>query len=311
MRTIAHITNPVAVGPESDLFIAQPITFETMRLAQAAAKGRVAVELYSAQFAADRPMVPPWLQITPDLERSVLDVAPIKIHRPLPLIKDILDRLVAATQADYLIYTNVDIAVMPQFYVAVDGLLSSGYDAVVINRRTVTAAYTRLEEIALMMAQIGEPHPGYDCFVFKRAAYPHFSLGTTCIGADHIGKVMLVNLFQQAACFKIFTDLHLTFHLGDAQVAKRAIYNELHAHNAAQLRQILSRNGWLDRPVPHPEIERVVQGVKAKNWGQRLRLQYWRVRQLVSNHTHVWAVLTAGIIFVMGWRLGRRRTSTD
>ncbi|MCB0197034.1 MAG: hypothetical protein KDJ65_34115, partial [Anaerolineae bacterium] len=178
MRTIAHITNPVAVGPKSDLFIAQPITFETMRLAQAAARRQVSVELYSAQFATDRPMVPPWLQITPDLERSVLDIAPIKVHRPLPLIKDILDRLVAATHADYLIYTNVDIAVMPHFYLAIDSLLSSGYDALVINRRTVSAAYTQLEEIPLMMAQIGQPHPGYDCFVFKRTAYSHFNLGT-------------------------------------------------------------------------------------------------------------------------------------
>jgi hypothetical protein len=34
MIWIAHIINPVDVGVSSDLFIAQPITFETMRVAR-------------------------------------------------------------------------------------------------------------------------------------------------------------------------------------------------------------------------------------------------------------------------------------
>lgn len=105
MHKLAHIINPVIIAQDSDLYTAQPITFETMRTARENAQGVVDVELYSAQFPEDRPLVPQCFGFTPDLKRSVLDLATFKQQRKLPLLQDILDRLYSATNAEYLIYS--------------------------------------------------------------------------------------------------------------------------------------------------------------------------------------------------------------
>ena len=69
MRKLAHIVNPVVVGPSSDLFFAQPITFESMKAARHSAAGSVEVELLTTQYAEDRAIVPDGFRTTPDLER--------------------------------------------------------------------------------------------------------------------------------------------------------------------------------------------------------------------------------------------------
>ncbi|NJL21246.1 MAG: hypothetical protein HC895_11150 [Leptolyngbyaceae cyanobacterium SM1_3_5] len=211
MIQLAHIINPVIVPPSSDLYIAQPITFETMRIARAFAADRASVSLFSAQYLEDRSIVPDDFQQTPNLDRSVQDLGLFQKPRKLPLIVDILDRLYAATEADYLIYTNVDIALMPSFYLAVQGAIEQGYDALAINRRTISKTYSSLSEIPLMFAEVGTPQGGHDCFVFRRDVYPKYRLGNTCIGAAKIGKVMLLNLMIHGQKFFEFRDWHTTF----------------------------------------------------------------------------------------------------
>lgn len=215
MRTFAHIINPVIVQPTSDLFVAQPVTFETMRIARDFAAGQVAVKLLTTQYPEDRALVPDDFTATPDLERSVLDLAPFNIKRKLPLLRDIVERLYeAAPEADYLIFTNNDIGVMPYFYVAVNALIDSGYDALVINRRIVLSDYRTLAEIPLMYAEADQKHEGHDCFVFRREVFPKYRLGDICVGMPYIGRVMVWNLFCFARTFKEFKEMHLTFHLG-------------------------------------------------------------------------------------------------
>lgn len=233
MMKIAHIINPVKADKTSDLVIAQPITFETMRRARAfAGRQGIDVKLYSAQFPGDRPLVPEDFIPTPDLERSVLDVADFKAPRKLPLIGDILDRLFrAANSADYLVYTNVDIALQPHFYWSVAGLIGQGHDAVIINRRTIPGHYHRPEDIPQMCAELGESHKGWDCFVFNRDLYPAFRLDNICIGAGWIGRALFLNLASLAKNFRVFTDLHLTFHIGNEKVWKSPRYEEYLTHN--------------------------------------------------------------------------------
>jgi hypothetical protein len=239
MRRIAHIINPVMVGETSDLHAAQPVTFESMRRARDYAKGEVGVELYSAQFPEDTPLVPEWITATPDLDRSVLDAGAFGKQRKLPLIKDILDRLYEASEADYFVYTNVDIALMPHFYTAVAHLIESGHDAMVINRRTIAKTPSDPARLPLMWAQVGEKHPGYDCFVFRRDAYPRYDLGAACIGANWIGKVLLTNVHVHATNFRLFEDLHLTFHLGDDRSWKIPVFSDYDLHNKDVLLEIL------------------------------------------------------------------------
>jgi hypothetical protein len=215
MLTIAHIVNPIVVPPSSDLYVAQPITFETMRLAREFAANTLKVHLHSAQYAEDRLAVPHFLKMTPDLERSIIDIAPVVGKRRLPLIKDILDRLYESSNADYFVYTNVDIGLKQDFYLAIGGIIGDGYDAFSITRRTVSSRFQRIEDIPQIYLDKGTAHPGWDCFVFARRLYRRFRLENVCLGVPPVGRVLLCNCIRSAKQFKIFKDEHLTFHIGD------------------------------------------------------------------------------------------------
>src|SRR4051794_565630 len=54
----AHVVNPVRVDPSSDLFVAQPITFESMRIARENAGPALDVELFAAFYPEDADHVP-------------------------------------------------------------------------------------------------------------------------------------------------------------------------------------------------------------------------------------------------------------
>ena len=237
---IAHIINPVSADPSSDLYIAQPITFETMHRARDYAAPHLRINLFSAQLAWDESAAPVGFARTPDLTRSVLDVAQFKIPRRLPLLADILDRLYHTSQADYFIYTNVDIALQPSFYVAVHKHIQDGFDSFVINRRTIDARFSTIEELDEMFADPGTAHRGWDCFIFARNMYPQFKLYDICLGTSRVGLALLANLVALSQNFFEFKDEHLTFHIGDARAGKRKEYADYAAHNTAQLMRILA-----------------------------------------------------------------------
>jgi hypothetical protein len=239
MRKIAHIINPVLVDESSDLFVAQPVTFESMRIARDFAVGQVEVELFSAQYPEDHPVTPADFHRTPDLERSVLDYGDFQKQRKLPLLKDILDRLYQDTDAEYLIYTNVDIGLLPHFYLTVDQFIETGHDAFVINRRTISDRHQSVEQIPLMYAEVGKPHRGWDCFIFRRDAYPQYQLGSVCIGASRVGLVLLSSMVAYASSFWEFKNEHLTFHIGDERNWLNKAYADYDKHNTRQLLEAL------------------------------------------------------------------------
>ena len=249
--SIAHIVNPVAVDSTSDLYAAQPVTFETMRIARKMAIPSVNVDLFTAQFTEDRKIIPPFFKNTRDLDRSVLDFGNFRRKRKLPLMRDILDRLYESSNAEYFIYTNVDIALMPQFYLVVDTLIKNGFDAFVINRRTIPPMPNRVEDIPLMYSTIGQPHGGYDCFVFRRDAYPKFNLGNVCVGMAWVGRILLINLATHANRYHLLQDVHLSFHLGDDQTWRNGEFDEYRVFNEAEglkaLRALDEQYGPFDR----------------------------------------------------------------
>jgi hypothetical protein len=252
MLSIAHIVNPVKIDPSRDLYFAQPVTLETMRLAREAARSKVDVELFEIQFQDDeRHSVPDCFRRAPDLTRSVLDHHSFKHDRKLPFLKDVLDALFPLSQADIFIYSHVDISLQPYFYLTVAEIYNRGYDAFIVNRRTITDAYTEIKDIPLMYAEAGEKHPGWDCFLFSRSLYPQFVLGEIIIGAGWIGRAMITNMACLAECFKIFTDLHLTFHIGDLHYPKSTELIDYRYHNIRECQKILhsfdKSHGPLDR----------------------------------------------------------------
>jgi len=240
MVKLAHIINPVQVRETSDLFFAQPITFKTMKVAQKLAKqSGIEVQLFSAQYVEDKSIVPKEFIKTPDLDQSVLSFGDFIKPRKLPLIQDILNRLYDNTNADYLIYTNVDIAVMPNFYITVNYFIEQGYDAFVINRRTISKKYTKLEDVPLMYSEIGKKHPGYDCFIFPSSVYSKYNFEKVCIGASGLGKAFVINQVCNSKKFSEFRDFHLTFHVGDDKIWKNQEYNDYQIHNVKQVRALL------------------------------------------------------------------------
>jgi hypothetical protein len=260
---IAHVVNPVAAPSSSDLSLAQPISFESMRLAQRFAAEPDQVEVFAACFPEDMAIVPSWCNILPPLDRSVLEFKQFKQPRKLPLIQDILYRLAEATDAEYLIYTNVDIALMPHFYNALVMLLKDDIDALSITRRTISKTYSKPSELALMYAEVGKDHPGHDCFVFRRDTYKQFDLGKTCIGARLFARIVLLNILVHATKFKLYHDLHMTFHLGDDRAWKTDSFadytefqrNEMRAllhkyHQAGKLKKHPLIKKWVDRNTP-------------------------------------------------------------
>lgn len=240
MKKLAHIVNPIQVPETSDLFAAQPITFETMRRAKDQAGDEIEIKHFSAQYREDLSMVPADFHPTKDLDRSVLDVAKFRHFRKLPLLKDILDRLYsAAPDADYLIYSNVDIAVQSTFYNMIGEFIDAGFDAFVINRRTIPGYYKDIDEIPAMMKEKGVAHRGWDCFVFSRSIFPQFKLFDICVGATRVGLALLANMEAYGWDFHEFKDEHLTFHIGDERNWLNPVYSDYDNHNTKELMRIL------------------------------------------------------------------------
>ena len=258
---IAHLVNPVTVPPTSDLHVAQPITFESMRRARSFAAAVVEVELLAAVFADDAGAVPEGFSATDALTRSILDLGRFNVKRRLPLLRDLLDRLHQASDAEYCVYTNVDIALMPYFYLSVVALIERGYDAFVINRRTVSRAFTAVSELPLMYASCGEPHPGHDCFVWRREAYPGYRLENICVGTLGVGKALLLNQLCTAQRWEEFRDLHLTFHLGADRSWLSADQEDYRRFNLHELSRIVDAYRREGRLPDHPLVEQFTRNL--------------------------------------------------
>ncbi len=243
MISFGHVVNPFKVPEGNELTWVNPITFESMRRAKEHVKGKIEVTLYSAQFEQDHEAVPEGFVKTPDLKRTILEDPNVKgkIKKPYPYLDDAIRNLYENSDAEYLIYTNTDIALMPNFYEAIAELIKQGYDAFSVNRRAIPYHYQNPEELLLMYSEAGEYHPGHDCFVFHRDNYPKYRIFDTIIGANHICKVMYLNLFAFSKNFRHLRHRHLTFHIGgDGPRLHDRRFLEYDRHNQAQLRKLIA-----------------------------------------------------------------------
>lgn len=260
--SFAHIINPFAAKPGTEHDRAQRVTFESMRRALDYVHQHpdVAAEVLAVTFPADAPVIPSFLKAVPKLSRSVLDFAGFKQPRQFPLLADILNLGYEHSTADFLIFTNVDIAVQPHFYHAVRDLFAAAPApfACAINRRSLPDSFHGPEEIEAMYAHHGETHPGFDCFVFPRAFVPKLRLGHVCVGSTHLDYLLLANLDLLADFrFQILRDLHLTFHLGnDATWLTRLDYDEFNLQESlVQFKAMLA-----GCPDPQHDFKFVAEG---------------------------------------------------
>lgn len=236
MPKLAHIVNPFSAPVHSDLYFAQPITFESMRKARDLAANSLDVELLAACFEEDKILVPKEFKATTCLDRSVLNVASFSKAYQLPFIEDILSRLYNESKAEYLIYTNVDIGLYPDFYLRVNALIREGHDAFIINRRRLPSQLMNAE-LDTILKQKGKSHPGFDCFVFHRNLYPQLKLQGICIGVPFIEIAFSQNLFALSKKFKLIDNEVLTFHIGE-EIFKRRMPRDYFFYNRRQFHKI-------------------------------------------------------------------------
>ena len=162
---IAHIINPFNGSEEQNNI--QNITFESLKRALEYAKN-VKVEIIASHFKSDENTIPSFVNTKVVLGKSVLDYNPNLKQRALPTLNDILAEAIDKTDADYIVFTNIDIGLMENFYEAVAEIVEQGIDAFAINRRRVSGKYQSANQLNKIYSDAGYLHNGYDCFVFKK-----------------------------------------------------------------------------------------------------------------------------------------------
>ena len=240
VNRITHIINPVAADKDSRFYFTQRVTFRTMQIARNFASNNVDVDFLSVQYPEDRGILPRGFVPAPDLERSILDLGVFQKPRKLPLLQDILARAYEYAESEYFVYTNIDIGLLPNFYLSVQNIIDAGFDAFTINRRTISDHYSTIDQIPQMYAEVGDPHRGWDCFVFSRTAFAKYQLGDVCIGIPRADLVLLGNLIAHAKNFKEFRDLHLTFHLGNDRSWWHKDFDDYETHNTSEAVRVLT-----------------------------------------------------------------------
>ena len=253
MTSIAHIINPF----KADNREKHPLVYQSMLSAQKMATDSVDVQLYGTVFQEDSECMPEGFNGTTNLKRSILDVRPFSVQKKLPLIYDILDKAYEETTADYLVYTNMDIILMPQFYLVVDAYIREGHDSIIINRRDVVATENNtLNTLPKIWSAIGDPSAGYDCFVFKRSQYPSYVTDKCCIGVSAVDMGIATNLMAFAENFLFLTEEHITCHLGNDRAWMQEEFDDLTKHNYREfskvwtvLQERLSQQYDKDHPI--------------------------------------------------------------
>lgn len=221
---IAHIVKILEIQPKHEssyLHIAQPVTLKSMLDSKLQSKNPEDIDLIAVKHKDEKVECPEGFRMTPDLTRWCYDVFPeLPKTRDLPLISDILNALNQTSEADYYIYTNVDIGLFPDFYDFVIDTISKGINSFTINRLTMPKKFNGIKldqnNYKLVFDQQGVSHPGLDCFIFPRKILKSINVGNVFIGSAPIGAVLKTEIQKSINPFRSFpSEVRKTFHLGD------------------------------------------------------------------------------------------------
>jgi hypothetical protein len=218
--SFTHIINPFVCAQDTEHGIASRITYASLETAiEKARAAEIGVEINAVIVRGDEAAIQPPARLAGHVHRTVQDIRAMRPKRPFPLISDILEAGAASATGSHVIFTNMDIAVQPDFYVQLRTLIDTRFDAdtpFIVYRRNIPGHYTRIEQLPMMYAEPGETAYGFDCFVFPRAYAAQLDLGRCCIGAAHFDYLMFMAL-DAASGFRMqrVDDVPLTFHIGN------------------------------------------------------------------------------------------------
>lgn len=218
--SFCHIINPFPCPDHSEHGIASKITYESLRIAaEEARKHGIQIEVNAAVLPGDEIAIKPPAKLAGHLGRTVQDIRPLSPRRPFPLITDILRAGAESSGSDYLIFTNMDIAVQPDFYVQLHEIVEKRFEPgtpFTVYRRNISNHYNSIEQLPEMYREPGQIAYGYDCFVFPRSYVAQLDLGTCCIGAAYFDYLLFIALDAVSGFrAKRINDLPLTFHIGN------------------------------------------------------------------------------------------------
>lgn len=226
--SFTHVLNPFPAKEGSEHFIASDITWRTLQRAVAKAHATgLQIDVRAIILRGDERAVRPPAVLHAYLERTVQDIATLRPNRLFPLIGDILQLGASKTDTTHVIFSNMDISVRPDFYLALRGLIGEKNLADIpftIARRNIdpTLANGPLEAMYAADGPIGH---GFDCFVIPRPLIDHLDLGVSCIGAPHFDLLLYIALdVASGHRVRSFNRTGLTFHLG-CDIAWAAMIN--------------------------------------------------------------------------------------
>lgn len=247
---IAHLVNIVPL-PESGqphpayLHVAQPLTLKSMSVAREMAKKVVDVALVACRHKNELVKAPDEFIDAPCFERYCYEVyeelRDLENLRPLPLLVDLLQGFSYVPDADWCVFTNVDIGVHPHFYLEIARFINSGLDSFCINRQHLPkeAFGIQLDATCLPLVSMtpGEATTaGTDCFIFKPELISRLRLGRIFVGYPPIGRVLRLQIEALSERFHWFLNERLTFHLGNDAVWKdNSIYRQVNLDEEQRL----------------------------------------------------------------------------
>jgi hypothetical protein len=246
--SFTHILNPFKAGVGSVNEVASRLTWRTLRVAHAnAIRLGQTVDCCAVILPGDEDAIEGPASRFAYLSRTIQDIVTLTPPRPFPLISDILSAGAMDSKNTHIIFSNMDIAVQPDFYVALNNICCHivGRDVpFTVPRINIDAALVN-GDLSDMYKASGPLGVGFDCFVIPCGLIRQLDLGTCCIGAPHFDQMLLIAL-DVLSGYKVrrLYDQRLTFHLGN-DIAWTSMLDYIEhnlAESMAAIERIKSKN---------------------------------------------------------------------
>lgn len=216
MMLFTHIFAPYSLAASSLAAAEVGIVYESWQLAAArAARKGMEIDFLACTFAEDQSAVPGFARASSPLRHYALDT---RTGSHLPTVGEVWEKAFAEGNGSFVVFTNVDIGLQPDFYLKVHALLSKfekEHAMQGLTSPTTVLEFTRVQSVALrpgeaipsldaVLAAPAGRHPGHDCFVVPRARIPEqLRTGGLVLGMPPWGTMYHLALER---------DEHLNFH---------------------------------------------------------------------------------------------------
>jgi hypothetical protein len=239
--SFTHVLNTVSAAENKYLFDLQAHTIDSMNRAKQYAADFTGVHFLQVSTShVPAPLLHEATCMQSDC--CITNIPGLEQEKKLPLLLRMLKDGLKADDSEYIVYTNTDIILAPQFYTFVAERIAQGHDAIVINRRRVSDSYLKNYNYDLLVSETGLLHIGYDTFVLKKSLLEKFVMTDICVGVEGACNDLFLNSFVFAENPILLTHQNLTFHIG-YELVKEWGNKKITAHNLKELHLLNKKIG--------------------------------------------------------------------